>query len=114
MTAHPELNLFAAGHDNGLIVFKLDRERPAYQVSGNQLFYVDRKIIHVYDFASSISQELLSVKKLGPQFIQPRTLSYNHAERVALITSTVNYYLGKERRFFFLFLTIFYICICIV
>ena len=25
LTAHPELNLFAAGHDSGLIVFKLDR-----------------------------------------------------------------------------------------
>jgi coatomer protein complex subunit alpha (xenin) len=40
IAAHPELNLFAAGHDNGLIVFKLERERPAYAVHDNTLFYV--------------------------------------------------------------------------
>lgn len=90
LTAHPELNLFAAGHDNGLIVFKLERERPAYQINGNQLYYVDKKVIHVNDFTNDASQELLSVKKLGSQFTQPRTLSYNPAERAVLIT-TVKY-----------------------
>ncbi|GAA5816668.1 hypothetical protein MFLAVUS_010198 [Mucor flavus] len=88
LTAHPELNLFAAGHDNGLIVFKLDRERPAYHVSGMQLFYLDKKVLHVHDFSGSDSKELLSVKKLGSQYTQPRHLSYNPAERVALVTAT--------------------------
>lgn len=86
ITAHPELNLFAAGHDNGLIVFKLERERPAFQVSGNQLLYIDKKIIHTYDFDGR-SEELLSVKKLGSQFIHPRTISYNPAERTVLVTT---------------------------
>lgn len=90
LTTHPELNLFAAGHDNGLIVFKLERERPAFQVSGNQLFHVDKKIIHVNDF-NGASQQLLSVKKLGSQFIQPRTISYNPAERAVLVTTVSNY-----------------------
>jgi len=41
LTAHPEMNLFAAGHDSGMIVFKLERERPAYVAYGNQMvFYV--------------------------------------------------------------------------
>ncbi|ORX48002.1 coatomer protein alpha subunit, partial [Hesseltinella vesiculosa] len=87
LTAHPELNLFAAGHDSGLIVFKLERERPAYQVHQNQLYYVKDKIVHVHDFASTADQEILSVRKLGSQYIQPRTLSYNPAERAVLITS---------------------------
>ena len=30
LAAHPTRSLLAAGHDNGLIVFKLERERPAY------------------------------------------------------------------------------------
>jgi hypothetical protein len=30
LSAHPEVNLLAAGHDSGMIVFKLERERPAY------------------------------------------------------------------------------------
>ncbi|GJT90888.1 coatomer subunit alpha-1 [Tanacetum coccineum] len=28
LACHPEMNLFAAGHDSGMIVFKLKRERP--------------------------------------------------------------------------------------
>ncbi|KAG0171864.1 hypothetical protein DFQ30_000252 [Apophysomyces sp. BC1015] len=87
LTAHPELNLFAAGHDSGLIVFKLERERPAYQVHQNQLYYIKDKILHVHDFASTADQEVLSVRKLGSQYIQPRTLSYNPAERAVLVTS---------------------------
>ena len=40
MAAHPTLNLFAAGHDSGMIVFKLERERPAMAVHSNLLYYV--------------------------------------------------------------------------
>ena len=40
MAAHPEQNLLAAGHDSGMIVFKLERERPAYGGSNGSLFYV--------------------------------------------------------------------------
>ncbi|KAG2199316.1 hypothetical protein INT47_012950, partial [Mucor saturninus] len=87
LASHPELNLFAAGHDNGLIVFKLERERPAFQVSGNQLFHVEKKVLQMYDLSTSSSQELLSVKKLGSQFIQPRNLFYNPAERTVLVTT---------------------------
>ncbi|CAO3684420.1 unnamed protein product [Rhizopus stolonifer] len=87
MTSHPELNLFAAGHDSGLIVFKLERERPAFQVHNNELFYVKNSILHIHDFPSTADQEVMSVRKLGSQFIAPRTLSYNPAERAILLTS---------------------------
>lgn len=40
LAAHPEHNLFAAGHDTGMIVFKLERERPAMATHGNLLFYI--------------------------------------------------------------------------
>lgn len=40
VTAHPTMNMFAAGHDGGMMVFKLERERPAYAVHQNSLFYV--------------------------------------------------------------------------
>jgi len=32
LAVHPEQNLLAAGHDGGMIVFKLERERPSYTV----------------------------------------------------------------------------------
>ena len=34
------MNMFAAGHDNGMIVFKLERERPAFYVQANTLYYI--------------------------------------------------------------------------
>ena len=40
IAAHPTLNLFAAGHDAGMVVFKLERERPAHAIVGNLLYYV--------------------------------------------------------------------------
>ncbi|KAI9338024.1 coatomer protein alpha subunit [Pilaira anomala] len=87
LTSHPELNLFAAGHDSGLIVFKLERERPAFQVHQNELYYVKNSILHIHDFPSTADQEVMSVRKLGSQFVAPRTLSYNPAERAVLLTS---------------------------
>lgn len=40
LAAHPEINLLAAGHDSGMLVFKLERERPPTAVHGSHLFYV--------------------------------------------------------------------------
>ncbi|OBZ86731.1 Coatomer subunit alpha [Choanephora cucurbitarum] len=87
LTSHPELNLFAAGHDSGLIVFKLERERPAFQVHNNELYYIKNSILHIHDFPSTADQEVMSVRKLGSQFVAPRTLSYNPAEKAILLTS---------------------------
>ncbi|KAK4519191.1 TFIIH complex serine/threonine-protein kinase subunit kin28 [Mucor velutinosus] len=89
LTSHPELNLFAAGHDNGLIVFKLERERPAFQISQNQLFHINKKILQVQDVHdASKSQELLNLSKLGSKYVPPRTLSYNPAEKAVLVTTS--------------------------
>ena len=46
---HPTLNLFAAGHDGGLVVFKLERERPAFATHGNFLYYVKDKYLRRLD-----------------------------------------------------------------
>lgn len=87
LTAHPELNLFAAGHDNGLIVFKLERERPAFAVQSDTLFYIRDKYVRQYDLNSGSDVGVLSVRKLGNQWVQPRTLSFNPAERAVIVTS---------------------------
>ncbi len=36
MAVHSEQNLLAAGHDSGMTVFKLERERPAFDVQVNK------------------------------------------------------------------------------
>lgn len=89
IAAHPEINLFAAGHDNGVMVFKLERERPASAVYQNQLFYITKdKHVRSYDFSKNVeSPSMLSLRKLGSPWVPPRTLSYNPAERAILVTS---------------------------
>ncbi|KAH6844826.1 coatomer WD associated region-domain-containing protein [Chaetomium sp. MPI-CAGE-AT-0009] len=89
IAAHPEINLFAAGHDNGVMVFKLERERPASAVYQNSLFYITKdKCVKSYDFQKNVeSPTLLSLKKLGSPWVPPRTVSYNPAERSVLVTS---------------------------
>lgn len=89
IAAHPEINLFAAGHDNGVMVFKLERERPASAVYQNNLFYITKdKHVRSYDFTKNLeTPSMLSLKKLGAPWVPPRSLSYNPAERAVLVTS---------------------------
>ncbi|KAF9892950.1 hypothetical protein FE257_000542 [Aspergillus nanangensis] len=89
IAAHPEINLFAAGHDTGVMVFKLERERPASAIYQNQLFYITKeKHVKSYDFAKNVeSPPMLSLRKVGSPWVPPRTVSYNPAERAILVTS---------------------------
>ena len=89
IAAHPEINLFAAGHDNGVMVFKLERERPASAVYQNQLVFITKeKAVRMYDFAKNVeSPSMLSLKKLGQAWTPPRALSFNPAERAILVSS---------------------------
>ena len=61
VASHPSLNIFAAGHDSGMVVFKLERERPAFAIHGNILFYV--KVIKLFFCSSFI--KLLAFKPFG-------------------------------------------------
>jgi coatomer protein complex subunit alpha (xenin) len=86
LAAHPQLNLFAAGHDSGLIVFKLERERPAFAVHQDTLYYVRDKYVRSYDFNTGSDVGLLSVRKFGSPYLPPRTISFNPAERAVILT----------------------------
>lgn len=86
LASHPNLNLFAAGHDSGLIVFKLERERPAFCVHQDQLYYIRDKYVRAYDFNTGSDIGLLSVRKFGSPYVPPRTLSYNPAEKAVIVT----------------------------
>lgn len=90
LVAHPHLNLFAAGHDNGLIVFKLERERPAFSLSNNALFYIRDKTIRMRDLVGGSDVAVMTVRKLGSQYIQPRSMSYNPAEKAVIVTSAAD------------------------
>lgn len=74
------------GHDNGLIVFKLERERPAFAMHGDMLYYIRDKYVRSYDINTGSDIGLLSVRKFGSPYVPPRTLSYNPAERAVVVT----------------------------
>lgn len=69
LAAHPEINLLAAGHDSGMLVFKLERERPPYAVHGTNLFYVGLRsgvtALRCYDISSG-QTNMLQVRALSP------------------------------------------------
>jgi len=92
LSAHPEMNLLAAGHDSGMIVFKLERERPACAVQGGTLYYVKERYLRTYDFASARDNPLISIRRPGSMGLNqgPRTLSYNPAENAVLLCSDVD------------------------
>jgi len=83
--AHPTLNLFAAGHDSGMIVFKLERERPAYAVHQNTLYYIKDRYLRMFEFATSKDIPVMQFRK-GTGRPHPVNLVFNPAERCILIT----------------------------
>ncbi len=97
VVAHPHINLFAACHDSGVMVFKLDRERPASTLnsSNNQvqeLFFINNdNQVQKYDFnAKATSLPLLSLKKIALPWNKIKNISFNPSENSMLIQSGDN------------------------
>lgn len=67
-------------------MFKLERERPAFSVHADSLYYIRDKYVRAYDFNTGSDIGLLSVRKFGSPYVPPRTLSYNPAERAVITT----------------------------
>ncbi|XP_067002871.1 coatomer subunit alpha [Anabrus simplex] len=88
LAAHPSLNLFAAGHDAGMIIFKLERERPAYAVHGNLLFYVKERLLRKLDFTTSKDTAVMQLR--GGGRVPVYSMSYNPAENAVLLVTRTN------------------------
>lgn len=82
LTAHPTLNLFAAGHDSGMVIFKLERERPAYAVHGNILLYVKGQYLRKLDFTANKDTPVMQLRGGGK--VPVYSISYNMAENAVL------------------------------
>jgi coatomer protein complex subunit alpha (xenin) len=46
-----------------MIVFKLERERPAYATHANVLYYIKDRYLRTYDFASQRDNPLISIRR---------------------------------------------------
>eukprot|EP00252_Welwitschia_mirabilis_P021041 TRINITY_DN5284_c0_g1_i1.p1 TRINITY_DN5284_c0_g1~~TRINITY_DN5284_c0_g1_i1.p1 ORF type:complete len:1221 (-),score=281.99 TRINITY_DN5284_c0_g1_i1:440-4102(-) len=92
LAAHPDMNLLAAGHDSGMIVFKLERERPAFCVLGNTLYYIKDRFLRSYEFSTQKDMQLSPIRRSGSTGMNqaPRSLSYSPSENAALVCSDVD------------------------
>ncbi|KAJ1693805.1 hypothetical protein LUZ63_010503 [Rhynchospora breviuscula] len=89
LAAHSEMNLLAAGHDSGMIVFKLERERPAFAVSGDTLLFVKDRFLRSFEFSSGKDTQLIPIRRPGSVSLNqaPRSLSYSPTENAVLVCS---------------------------
>ncbi|KAI5701194.1 hypothetical protein M8J75_007088 [Diaphorina citri] len=85
LVAHPTLNLFAAGHDAGMVVFKFERERPAYTVHNNVMYYVKERFLHRLDLTNSKDSVVMQLR--GGGRIPAHSISYNATEHSILVTT---------------------------
>lgn len=87
--AHPHINLFGAAHDSGIMVFKLDRERPCSAISQNQLIFVNKeKQVQTFDYNKKVATlPYVSLKKIGHQWNAFRSISYNPSQHSVLVNS---------------------------
>eukprot|EP00834_Sanchytrium_tribonematis_P003734 NODE_155_length_15238_cov_1.162560.p1 type:complete len:1093 gc:universal NODE_155_length_15238_cov_1.162560:9323-12601(+) len=78
---HSNQALFAAGHDSGVLVFKLERERPSICSYDTELFCIKNENIVKFDIQTN--QETV----LGAYKGKPRVMSYNPIEKSFLIVN---------------------------
>jgi coatomer protein complex subunit alpha (xenin) len=88
LIVHPELNIFAAGHDSGMVVFKIERERPAFAVYGDLIYHVSDKYVKSYNMSNSTQNSLITINRgqIGSSYPH-NSMSYNPAENSIILTS---------------------------
>lgn len=80
LAAHPSLNYFATGYDNGMTVFKLERESYQSARSGSLIFFVKNKNLYYHDLSTREKTIMAPVNTNGKQVLmnQPKSVYYNH------------------------------------
>lgn len=79
LAAHPTLNYFGAGFDNGMFVFKMEREKYCSVRVSSSIFYVKSKNLMYYDISTQESHILAPVNNNGKPVMnnQPKSIYYN-------------------------------------
>ncbi|KAJ1607568.1 putative coatomer protein complex subunit alpha [Cryptosporidium canis] len=81
IVSHPTNSLFAAGHDSGMIIFKLEPERaPAdFFPSDKQLWYINDRFLYMFDVKSSNIYSILPMKSnnISNNMLSPSEIHIN-------------------------------------
>jgi len=80
LASHPRDALFAAGHDQGFIVFKMNKERTPFDVQGTSVASIQNKEIHIADVISKKSENAVSVKSGA------KSISWNPSRSIAIVS----------------------------
>eukprot|EP00835_Amoeboradix_gromovi_P001827 NODE_92_length_21718_cov_0.361950.p1 type:complete len:1076 gc:universal NODE_92_length_21718_cov_0.361950:4737-1510(-) len=79
ITNHPNQALFACGHDSGVIVFKLQRERPPISVFNNLIYTVRNNAIIQFNTIDSSESTAIPIS------VQCKHMEYNNIEQSFLL-----------------------------
>eukprot|EP00697_Spironema_sp_BW2_P012405 gnl/Spiro4/28647_TR14179_c0_g1_i1.p1 gnl/Spiro4/28647_TR14179_c0_g1~~gnl/Spiro4/28647_TR14179_c0_g1_i1.p1 ORF type:complete len:1227 (+),score=309.13 gnl/Spiro4/28647_TR14179_c0_g1_i1:421-3681(+) len=96
LAAHPTLNLLAAGHDSGLMIFKLERERPPFAYyrdpkGCDRLYYIKERNLRCYEFKTDRDTSVVTRRPVASATSSnslqypPRFLSYNASDNAFLM-----------------------------
>jgi len=87
LAAHQDSNLLAAGHDGGMLVFKLERERPAYTPQPHGVLFLRDRYVRTYEYSSGKETPLMSIRRAasGGSTIA-RSIHYNEQESMLLLS----------------------------
>jgi len=79
ITAHRTSNLIAVGHDAGMVVFKLDCERPLAMCHGSSLYIVQDRNVHTMDLDKSLKGNHIAACRKPPNAMTSgmKSLQYN-------------------------------------
>jgi coatomer protein complex subunit alpha (xenin) len=58
-----KISFYLIGHDNGMLVFKLERERPVFAVVGNLIYYVKEKYLRRLEITTSKDVPLMQLRR---------------------------------------------------
>jgi coatomer protein complex subunit alpha (xenin) len=78
ITAHRTSNLIAVGHDAGMVVFKLDCERPLAMSHGNNLYVVQERDVHVVDLDKNLKGNQMASCRRPPNAMASGMKSLQH------------------------------------
>lgn len=87
MSAHPNLNMFAAGHDNGMIVFKIQRERPAFTAAKEMIYYVKDRQLRKFDTTTGKDSSMAKLRAPAAFMLPYYSLQYNPGENAFLLSA---------------------------
>lgn len=73
---------------SGMLVFKLERERPAYAVHGEVLYYVKERFLRTYDFSSQRDNPLITLRRVTTPGCYHHLLYLGHTAVVQLLCLT--------------------------